>query len=178
MNGAIGKRYARALFALAKGEGKTDEIGEALSQIAQAVQGLVASGAAASLDEDSRRRLARRLAEYVGGDSTLGRFLQLVVLRGRLVALPQIYEHYQALGDAEQGRVRAEVTSARPLEQEELGNVIGEFARVTGRTVLARVETDAALLGGLVVEIEGRVFDGSVRTALARLADRMARERL
>ncbi len=178
MNGAIGKRYARALFALAEREGKTDEFGEALSEIAQAVQGLIATGAAASLDEEARSRLGRRLAEYVGGDSTLGRFLQLVVLRGRLAALPQIHEHYQALGDAEQGRVRAEVTSARSLEQEELESVIAEFARVTGRTVLARVETDAALLGGLVVEIEGRVFDGSVRTALARLADRMAGERL
>ena len=33
---------------------------------------------------------------------------------------------------------------------------------------------DEELLGGVIVEIEGRVYDGSVRTRLARLAARMS----
>ncbi len=177
MNGAIAKRYARALFALAKREGDTDGVGAALEEIAAAVEQAAAAGTLAALDESARARLGRQLAGRVGEDSLLGRFLQLVALRGRLAELPRIHHHYQALGDAEQGRVRAGVTSARPLEREELDAVVGEFGRVTGRTVLPRVETDPSLLGGLVVEVEGRVFDGSVRTALARLAARMAGDR-
>jgi hypothetical protein len=39
---------------------------------------------------------------------------------------------------------------------------------------VADVAVDPALLGGAVVELEGRVYDGSVKTALARLASRMA----
>jgi hypothetical protein len=45
---------------------------------------------------------------------------------------------------------------------------------VAKREIVTHVTTDPSLLGGAVVELDGRVYDGSIRTALARLASRMA----
>jgi F-type H+-transporting ATPase subunit delta len=48
--------------------------------------------------------------------------------------------------------------------------------QMTGKNVIASVVVDPALIAGVSVEIEGRVYDGSVQTQLAHLTRSMARE--
>jgi F-type H+-transporting ATPase subunit delta len=50
------------------------------------------------------------------------------------------------------------------------------LAKLTGRTVQARFQTDAALIGGVVVRIGSTIYDGSVRAQLNRLRARMISE--
>ena len=66
------------------------------------------------------------------------------------------------------------VRSAAPLADSELAALRGKFEAITGRQVLETAEVDPSLLGGVTVETEGRVYDGSIRTQLARLERRMA----
>jgi F-type H+-transporting ATPase subunit delta len=47
--------------------------------------------------------------------------------------------------------------------------------RLSGKDVVVREENDPELIGGLVVELEGRVYDGSVRTQVEKMAQRSAR---
>ncbi len=174
MNGTVGRRYARALFALAKAEGRSEEIGEALGQIARSVAQSLGDREPAFLTRRARERLGEALAEQVGPDSLLGRFLRVVCSRGRLGQLPAIHRFYQALADADRGVVRAHIRSATALDEPMQQAVSERFAKLTGKRVLAQVETDPSLIGGLIVEIQGKVFDGSLRTALANLSRRMA----
>ena len=37
-------------------------------------------------------------------------------------------------------------------------------------------ETEPGLLGGVVIELEGTIYDGSVRTQLEKMKQRIARE--
>ena len=78
--------------------------------------------------------------------------------------------------DEEAGRVRASITTAAEPAAEDLDSIIATFRKTAGRDVVAEVKTDEELLGGVVVELEGRVYDGSIRTRLARLAARMSGE--
>jgi len=178
VNARVARRYAKALFALAKEHGVTEEVGDGLGAVAEAVaEALRAEHASgALLDEDSRRRIGQRLGERIGENSMIGKFVMLVVLRGRLVEVPAMHAYYRRLCDGDAGRVRARVESARELSEAAMGAIIEVFSRSTGRTVLPEVETEAGLLGGVVVEIEGRVFDGSLRSSLARLTKQMAGE--
>jgi F-type H+-transporting ATPase subunit delta len=43
-------------------------------------------------------------------------------------------------------------------------------------TVIPTIELDPALLGGVMVEIEGRVYDASLKTQLQRLGETLARQ--
>ena len=47
---------------------------------------------------------------------------------------------------------------------------------ISGKEVVLQQETDPSLLGGLLVELEGKVYDGSVRTQLEKMKQRIARE--
>jgi F-type H+-transporting ATPase subunit delta len=66
------------------------------------------------------------------------------------------------------------VRSARPLTEESRRRINEVFEHQTGKRVIADSSVDPDLLGGVVVEIAGRVFDGSLRTRLERLERSLA----
>ncbi len=94
----------------------------------------------------------------------------------RFADLADIERAYRALFDQARGRAHAAVRLAAPLAQEEMDMLIGVFRRLTGKTVIPAVALDPELLGGVVVEIEGRVYDASLKTQLHRLGEALARQ--
>ena len=67
------------------------------------------------------------------------------------------------------GRLRATVTSARPLSEDELRRVGDVFAAATRRSIVLDSRTDSKIVGGLVAQVGAKVFDGSIKTQLERL---------
>ena len=61
------------------------------------------------------------------------------------------------------------MTSARDLTAAQIKSLKSELNQASGKTVLIEAETDAALLGGMVVKIGSRMIDGSLRTKLNSL---------
>jgi F-type H+-transporting ATPase subunit delta len=87
----------------------------------------------------------------------------LLLDRGRVVALPAISRELGVLVDAHANRVRARVTSARPLAPEVEAKLRTQLeARLGKRVVLERRE-DPGLIGGLTTEVGDLFFDGSLR---------------
>jgi len=121
--------------------------------------------------------LAGLLADRLELDPLTRNFVGLLADRRRLDQLPGICDHFLRLGDTAQGRVRARITAAAVLKTDQQNALRDAFEHLTGRTVLAEVETDEELLAGVVVEIRGKVYDGSLRTHLRRLAASMAGSR-
>jgi F-type H+-transporting ATPase subunit delta len=99
----------------------------------------------------------------------VARFLRLLVDRHRLAALPAIARAYGEMVDEKVGRVRATVTSARPLADDELRRVRDAFAAATRHTIVLDSRTDPKIIGGLVTQVGPKVFDGSIKTQLERL---------
>jgi F-type H+-transporting ATPase subunit delta len=171
----VSRRYGKALFELASEAGEIERTGAALAELAGAVSGLEEGSLAPGLlSEDQRRQLAKALVLRIGGDSLLGRFLGVVADNDRLDQLPRIHESFVRLDDEAAGRMRITIRSAAPLSDDERSALRRKFEAITGRKVLDTAEVDPQLLGGVTVEAEGRVYDGSIRTQLARLERRMA----
>jgi len=97
--------------------------------------------------------------------------LMLLLERGRLSVLPQIAESYGTLADELSGVIRPMVTSGLKLEPAQVEQISAALAKATGKKVELKVEVDSALIGGVVAKIGDKVFDGSVRTQLARIQD-------
>lgn len=173
--GSAARRYARALYELAREEGRLDDSAAALAAVADAVAaapaGVLVPGV---LGGDARAKLGAALAAPFGSETTFGKFLRLMAARDRLSELPGVYHWFVKRLDEDAGRVRASITAASQPSAEELESILATFRRVAGREVVAEVTTDDGLLGGAIVEVEGRVYDGSVRTRLTRLAARMS----
>jgi F-type H+-transporting ATPase subunit delta len=78
------------------------------------------------------------------------------------------------LNEAE-GRVDAKVVGASPLEATMLDRLREGLGRISGKEVVLHQETDHSLIGGVLVELQGKIYDGSVRTQLERMKQRIAR---
>ena len=60
------------------------------------------------------------------------------------------------------------------LSAADLERLTAVFSSLVGKRIVPELVIDDSLIAGVVVEVEGRVFDGSVRSSLQRLGERMA----
>ncbi len=178
MTGALAKRYARALAEVARDDHALESALEELERAAAWV-GDPELGAALSspaLDLDARRALLSQLTATLELSELVRHFLELLLRNHRLALLPAGVRAYRRIVDDELGRTRARVRSAADLPEASRAEIRSALERLHGKKVLLSVEVDPALLGGITVEIEGRVYDGSVRTQLAHLSRALVRE--
>jgi F-type H+-transporting ATPase subunit delta len=100
-------------------------------------------------------------------------FLAAVVKRGRQMLLPRIADEYRVLVDVQLNRVRASVTLARDTDALTRQVLVERLTAAIGKEVIAAFTTDPSLLGGVVVKIGDRVYDGSVKKRLGRLRNQL-----
>jgi F-type H+-transporting ATPase subunit delta len=169
---AVAGRYAKALFALAKESGALQPIADDLGRTAAVASDPTVEPVLRSplLSAARRRDLAEMLVRELQLPDLLARFVRLLADHQRLAALPAIAERFQNLLDRDLGRVRITIRSARALDGKQEQDIVATFATLTGKQVIPTVAINPDLLGGVVVEAEGKVYDGSVRTHLDRLA--------
>lgn len=176
MTGSIARRYAKAILDVAREKNTLEQTGDqlrVLSALASDPQ-IAAAFANPLLSTSARRELARTIAGTLSLGPMMSNFLSLLADHRRLDHLSGIAQQYEKLVDQQLGRVRATITSATALSPEDLQSLVGAFERKTGRSVLAETRVDAELLGGVVVDIEGTIYDGSLRTQLRTLATHIA----
>jgi F-type H+-transporting ATPase subunit delta len=169
---AVARRYATALFALAKEAGALSPSAEELARAA-ALAGEPSVAAVLGsplLSATQRRDFAQTLAGEVQASPLLARCIALLADHQRLDELPAIHRRFQELLDQDLGRVRVTVRSASAPSAAQQAELVGAFAAITGKHVVPTVVVDPELLGGVVVEAEGKVYDGSLRTQFDRLA--------
>ncbi|NVJ50332.1 MAG: F0F1 ATP synthase subunit delta [Gammaproteobacteria bacterium] len=98
-------------------------------------------------------------------------FVKLLSENHRLLALPKIAEIFDHLKAEFEKTVDAHVISAAELTAEQQDKLKQKLATKLGRQVNIDVTIDNSLLGGLVIEAEDMVIDGSVRGKLAKLSE-------
>jgi F-type H+-transporting ATPase subunit delta len=175
---ALVRRYARALVSVAT-ERSADEALALRDELAAFAALLERHGALRAtllqpgLRPEPRRRLVRALAERAGASELLRRLAELLADRDRLSILPTLAVAYAEELNAARGVVTAEAVSAAPLGTAQLRGLAAALGR--GTEVQPRV--DPSVLGGLLVRVGGRTYDGTVRARLAALRHRLAGSR-
>jgi F-type H+-transporting ATPase subunit delta len=121
----------------------------------------------------------KRIVIQVGNTQQLSvltiHFLSLLLERDRLAEVAGIVSGYRRLLNEAKGRVEAKVVSAAALEPALAERVRAQLRGISGKDVVMSQEVDPSLLGGMTVELEGKVYDGSVRTQLEKMKQRIAR---
>jgi F-type H+-transporting ATPase subunit delta len=113
-------------------------------------------------------------AVFAGHDPLLLRLLRLLIDRGRIESLPAIVRAYVAALQAFKGVVPVEAVSASALDAAEIAALAGALESVSGGAVEITQTVDPAVLGGVLVRMQGRTYDGSVRARLRNLRLRLA----
>jgi F-type H+-transporting ATPase subunit delta len=172
MSGRVARRYAKALFVLAGEARALDAVGLELQQLRAAIAdpATLALLASPAMTAPRLADLARQLAQRLHLSALTAHFLGVLARNRRLDQVPGIYDRFEAMHDRALGRIRVVIRSATPLDEPRQRELVAAFERLTGKTVLATVTITPALLGGVVVEAEGKVYDGSLRTQLDHMA--------
>ena len=176
--GSLAKRYAKALADVAAASNELEAVRDELSGVSTLMQEHRELRQFLANPSVLRADKARAFEQIVG---TLqlrlltATFLRILLEAGRLPALEGVVRAYEALVDERLGRVRAVVTSAVALEAEEEERLRQRLQVVTGKQVYLQVQQDPRILGGLVTQIGSQVYDGSLKTQLAKLREQLVR---
>ena len=100
-------------------------------------------------------------------------FFRLLLRKKRLFEMRMIFSEFERLVEAHRGVVRARVTSAIPLHDAELTQLVDALESGMNKKVRVVANVDPAIMGGLVVRIGDRIADKSVRTMLTQLRDQL-----
>ena len=165
----VARNYAEALFAAGA------KFGEVLDAVAGAIQSDPRIAAVLESPRVSKAAKSQILERALKGEAPreFVRFLQAVVRRARQGLLSEIAQAYQVLLDQKLNRVHAGVTLANEPDARTQKQVVERLAKALGREVRAYFRADPKILGGVVVRVGDRIFDGSVRRRLTALQRRM-----
>lgn len=176
VTGSLARRYARAVLALGQAHGNLDQLGAELRTLARAMKEsveLVSSLTNPAIRRADRRRVIDALLQRVGASPHTKHLVYILLDGERLASLPSISREVDAMIEARSGRISAEVTSARPLEAGELGQITAALEQLSGKQVSVTRREDPSLLGGVVAKMGDTVYDGSLRTQLRNLRDEL-----
>ena len=101
------------------------------------------------------------------------KLIALLADRDRLVLVRDLLKAYGDRLLDHRGVVRAEVTTATPLDATRAQAIQKSLEALTGRTVVLGTTVDPAILGGLVARIGSTVYDASVTRQLEKMKERL-----
>lgn len=171
---ALGRRYAKALLELAREQNQTDQVVRDTGALLDAWK------ASSELRDIIRNPVVPKPALWAAIDTIMDKLgtsklvrntIGLLADRGRLPYLPDVLSAFEELSEAEAGRVRAEVISAKPLDDAYYSRLQEKLQRATGQRIVLVKKQDSSLIGGVVTRIGDRVFDGSISNRLSELRE-------
>jgi F-type H+-transporting ATPase subunit delta len=160
----IARNYAEALFSLGEKSGRSAQYADLLDAVAHGIAQAPRAEAVLMSPRVTKAQKSQLLERALpDAPKEFTRFLQAVVRRGRQGMFSPMAQEYLGLLDLKLNRVRASVTVARPVNEALRQQIASQLTRVMGKEVLPHFVEDPAILGGLIVKVGDRVFDGSVR---------------
>jgi len=126
-----------------------------------------------SIATDQKLKVLDAIAGRIGMFPQVRNFLAVIMGHQRLAELNEIIAEYHAVADEQSNLTEAEITSARPLNDQDRAELEAQVAKLAGGSVRATYHQDATLLGGAVVRIGSTVYDGSIRGQLQQLKQKL-----
>ena len=167
----IARPYAEAAFRLARDLGALPSWSDALARLAAVASNDVARDLIGT-PQLSVSQVATLIADAAGQlTPEQSNFVHVLADNERLSVLPEIASHFEGLRNEFEGVVDAQISSAFPLSEAQVGDIVDTLRNKYGRQVKTTVSIDPELIGGVSIRIGDEVMDASVRGKLAQLAD-------
>ena len=170
--------YGNALFELAVEENKVDELYEQSTEIVKIIKEneelIKLLGHPHISKEDKKKVVENAFDGRI--DSELTGLMVMVVEKGHANQLVKIFEYFNKQVKIKKNIGVVSVTSAIDLTDSQKAAIEKRLIETTGYSSLeAAYVVDSSLIGGLVIRIEDRVVDSSIKTKLDTLSKSLAK---
>ncbi|MBN2908053.1 F0F1 ATP synthase subunit delta [Polycladomyces sp. WAk] len=175
----VAKRYARALFEVATEKQLLDQVEQELFAVVR------------TLEENSEfqqwlaypqvaKEEKKELLERIFGELSepTKHLLFLLIDRGRQSAIGKIAEEFRALANESRGVADAVVTTPRKMTVKDQKRLIALFKKLIGKELSITNVVDSDILGGVIVRVGDRLYDGSLKTKLDRFQQQLSGTRM
>jgi F-type H+-transporting ATPase subunit delta len=113
------------------------------------------------------------LGQKAGYSPMVVSFLSLLARKERFAVFSEAREAFRAARLEAEGGILGTLVSADPIEPADVDGLAAAFKQKLGKKVAFRTSTDPALLAGVKVTVSGVTYDGTLRSQLQRLSDRL-----
>lgn len=160
--------YARVLFELASAADAVDAVDAGMHAVSETVRGSVELRDALSDESISAEKKREILRDLFSGPVApeVVAIASLAIERGMSGSLGAITTRFGEIAEAERGIVVADVTTAVPLTDALRASLTEKLSATLGRPVTLRERVDGSILGGIRINVAGRVLDGSLSSQL------------
>lgn len=175
MSALIGRRYAVALYGIAKEQNKIADFAKDCELIASTLKSskeLLNAVKSPIVNQEKKQALVRAVFSGKVGKQ-LDDALALLVQKRRASVIPDVMKEFQAILDEESGIVIAQVESAVLLGESEKATVAQKLEAVSGKKIRIENKLNPSLIGGFTARIGDTVIDGSVKHKLERLKEEL-----
>ena len=176
---SAGLLYANALADIALAQGAAGPVLKQLGEIGAAYEGsaeLRTFLASPAVEISDKHAVIEKLAARVGASKILRNFLLVIADNRRTQMIPDISTNFQQVIRQRQNVAEAEVSSAVELSAAQKKELAGTLERLTGKKIEPKYSLDTGLLGGAVVRIGDTIYDGSLRSRLIEMKEKLASE--
>lgn len=171
--------YAKALFELATEQNAQDEIFtdfECFVALLGEQPELYRALSAFLFPVGERESLAANICSEAKVNKVLEHFIRLLIARNRFSVIGGIFDAYRAFLDERQGIVRGTAVAAAPIGDDQLRQLSDAFSKKFSSKVLLEEKIDPSILGGIIVKVKGKTFDGSLKTTIQNLRASLERQ--
>ena len=173
---AIAKRFAKSLLEIALEQSMADRFGTDLSGFCSVLKdnhnfAAFLLNPMYSLEE--RRSLLDTVAEAIGSTTAVTKFVWVLVKSRTINLIGDIEVAYGKLLDEHAGKLRAVVESPFDMDVDIITELEGKLSDATGKEVVVSAEKSEELIGGLVIRMDNLLIDGSLKTQLEQMKDKI-----
>ena len=165
--------YAQAKLAVASAESNAAQIEDEIyrfSQVLQSSEELKSTLSDASIPSTRRQQIVEDLLDGQVTQTTAA-LVSMIVAAGMGGDIKAIADKVVGLGAESRDKAVAEVYSVVDLSSDQQQRLAAALKSATGKDVEMKVIIDESVMGGLLVQIEDEVIDGTVRTRLKQLRE-------
>lgn len=170
MAGTLARNYAEALFDMIE---KKDlqgylDLFEDFSKRLREERDFYVFLESYAIHFDEKEKVIRSLSSFYKLPHFI-EFLLLVVKKHRIPQFRDIQSEFASLCHAELGISEGLLLSASPISEKEYEEICASLSKKLGKKVVLKKKIEPSLIGGVKVQIEGRIYDGSIRNKLLQL---------
>jgi len=173
----VARRYATALADVVIPRGEAPDVQDELKvweELLHANANLREVFANPTIALDKKRAVLKRLIEMARPRPATINFLKVLLQNQRLTDLAEINRRFAQILDERAGMIAAKVTTAGAVPHDAQTRLQEKLATLSGKKVRIDFATDPEIIGGLVTRIGSTVYDGSVRSQLQLIKEKMA----
>ena len=166
----IAERYGAGLFELAQEENEVEEYMDQVKTLKEVLKenpDLTTFFSSVKISKDEKKALIDKV--FASIDHNLVNFMKLIVDKGRVSYLSEIYSCFIELCEENLGIQHATVVSARALSQEDLNTIGNTLVSKTNKRIILENVVDPSVIAGIKVTMGNTVTDVTMKTKLENM---------